>query len=196
MRKLKIDKQRVALLVMDFQDHIVKLCPMADERKVLHKASRVLDSVRKVDITPIYIVLEFRNGYPEVSPRNKIFSGIKERGELREGTPESAICAELAPLPGEPIVVKRRVSAFYNTDLTSLLKARQIETLVMMGIATSGVVLSTVRYAADADYELIVLEDCCADFLPETHTVLVNEVLPSQATIIQSEEFLEIISGF
>jgi nicotinamidase-related amidase len=80
------------------------------------------------------------------------------------------------------------VSAFAGTDLDMILRANGIETLVVAGIATSGVVLSTVRHAADADYKVVVVEDCCADRDAEVHRVLVGKVFPRQATIARAEE--------
>jgi len=78
------------------------------------------------------------------------------------------------PQATEVIVTKRRVGAFSTTDLESVLRARQVTCLVLLGIATSGVVLSTVRWAADADYALVVLEDCCADGDEEVQRVLMH----------------------
>jgi nicotinamidase-related amidase len=79
------------------------------------------------------------------------------------------------------------VSAFAGTDLDMILRANGIETLVLAGIATSGVVLSTLRHAADADYKVVVAEDCCADRDPEVHRVLTEKVFPRQATIVKVE---------
>ena len=59
-----------------------------------------------------------------------------------------------------------------------------------MGIATSGCVLSTVRWAADIDYGLIVLSDCCADRDDDVHRVLMEKVFPRQANVVGSQEFL------
>jgi nicotinamidase-related amidase len=55
-------------------------------------------------------------------------------------------------------------------------------------------VLSTVRWAADADYELIVLEDCCADADEEVHRVLMQKVFPRQAMVVQAQEFLQALA--
>jgi nicotinamidase-related amidase len=100
----------------------------------------------------------------------------------------------VAPQPTEVIVTKRRVGAFATTELETVLRARQVTTLVLLGIATSGVVLSTVRWAADADYELLVLEDCCADADAEVHRVLMHKVFPRQATVIQVQAFLQALA--
>ena len=68
-----------------------------------------------------------------------------------------------------------------------ILRASGIDTLVLTGLATSGVVLSTVRHAADADYRLVVVEDCCGDRDPEVHRVLTEKVFPRQATVTTAE---------
>jgi len=62
-----------------------------------------------------------------------------------------------------------------------------------MGISTSGCVLSAVRWAADINYKLIVLADCCADPDGEVHRVLMEKLFPRQASVINSEEFLRAI---
>jgi nicotinamidase-related amidase len=71
-----------------------------------------------------------------------------------------------------------------------ILRANCIETLVLAGIATSGVVLSTVRHAADADYRLVFVEDCSADRDPEVHRVLMEKVFQGQATVVKVEEVI------
>ncbi len=83
------------------------------------------------------------------------------------------------------------MSAFAGTDLEMILRANDIETLIVFGIATSGVVLSTVRHASDADYRLVVIKDCCADMDAEVHACLIDKVFPRQATVLSASEFLE-----
>ena len=85
------------------------------------------------------------------------------------------------------VVTKHRVSAFAGTDLQMVLRASGIETLVLAGIATSGVILSTIRHAADADYRLVVVADCCGDRDPEVHRVLTEKVFVRQATVTTAE---------
>jgi|GEM_PF-6092064 len=63
----------------------------------------------------------------------------------------------------ESVITKHRVNAFAGTDLDMILRANEIYTLKLLGIATSEVVLSTLLHARDADYRLFVLKDCCTD---------------------------------
>ncbi len=193
--QLAVNKARTAVLCMDFQNDIVNAYSSAKETGLLQKASTVLDAARRAGMPVIYVVVRFREGYPDVSPRNKGFSAIKKAGSLREGTPGAEVHPDVAPRPGDIVVTKRRVGAFSTTDLNAVLSSRGAETLVLMGIATSGVVLSTVRHAADADYEIIVLSDCCADRDPGVHRVLTEKVFPRQATVTTSAEFLKAVGA-
>jgi nicotinamidase-related amidase len=89
------------------------------------------------------------------------------------------------------VVVKRRVSAFTGSDLEVVLRARGVTTLVLTGIATNGVVLSTAREAADRDYGLVILRDGCADADPEVHRVLMEKVFPRQAEVLSVADWVE-----
>ncbi len=89
------------------------------------------------------------------------------------------------------MVVKHRVSAFTGTDLDMILRANDIDTLVLYGIATSGVVLATLLDAVDADYRTFVIKDCCEDREPEVHACLVDKVFPRYATVISASDFLD-----
>jgi len=140
-------------------------------------------------------VVRFRDGYPEINPRNKLFSSLKESGRLREGTSGSEIHGRVAPQPEDIVVTKRRVGAFSTTDLETILRAKNINTLVLLGISTSGVVLSTVRWAADLDYSLVVISDACADRDAEVNRVLMDKVFPWQATVVTTREFLNAIGA-
>jgi nicotinamidase-related amidase len=92
-------------------------------------------------------------------------------------------------------VVKRRTSAFAGSDLVEVLRAGRIDTLVLTGIATSGVVLSTLRQAADLDYGLVVLADACGDADPEVHRVLTTKVFPRQAKVSTVDEWVAALKG-
>ncbi len=92
-------------------------------------------------------------------------------------------------------MTKHRVGAFLGTDLDMILKAHRVETLILSGIATSGVVLSTVRHAADADYSLVVASDCCSDRDEELHRVLMDKVLSKQAAVVTAAEAARAFGG-
>jgi nicotinamidase-related amidase len=170
-----------ALLIMDVQQGIV--ARFADDSGYLPRLAGAADAARAAGIRVIYVTVAFRDGYPEVSPRNKSFSAIAGSGRFTDSDPGTDIHPAVVPGPEDLIVTKLRVSAFAGSDLEVLLRGGGITSLVLTGIATSGVVLSTLRQAADLDYQLTVLADGCLDGDPEVHRVLTEKVFPRQAAV-------------
>jgi nicotinamidase-related amidase len=171
-----------ALLIMDLQRGIVDR--FGNDEGFLTRLGAAATAARSAGIQVVYVVVGFRPGYPEVSERNKSFAAITGSGRFSEGDPGAAIHPGVAPEPGEVIVTKRRVSAFAGSDLDVVLRSAGIDHLILAGIATSGVVLSTVRQAADLDYRLTVLADGCLDADAEVHRVLLGKVFPRQADVV------------
>jgi nicotinamidase-related amidase len=173
-----------ALLVMDVQEGTMqRLGEKKDE--YLLKLNAAIDIAHHNKVKVFYIVLGFRHNFPEISPTNKMFSTIRERvsGPLSDPRPI------IDPINDDVVVVKRRVSAFTGSDLEVLLRAGEIKYIILSGISTSGVVLSTTREAADKDFEITILSDLCADSDPEVHRVLIEKLFPRQATVMTSEDW-------
>jgi nicotinamidase-related amidase len=170
-----------ALLIMDVQQGIVHR--FASDEHYLPRLASAISAARAAGIRVIYVTVAFRRGYPEVSDRNLSFAAIAGTGRFTDVDPAVGVPPAVAPDPGEVTVRKLRVSAFTGSDLEVVLRAQGIEHLVLAGIATSGVVLSTLRQAADLDYRLTVLADGCLDGDPEVHRVLLEKVFPRQAEV-------------
>ena len=165
--QLSLDKGKTAVLIMDYQNRQLGYFSESFQSELLEKANRVLAKARLEGIPVIYIEVV--------------------RGER---TPEREIHTAIKPQHGEPVLTKSRTGPFSTTNLDELLKKQEIETLALMGISTSGCVLSTVRWAADIDYRLIVISDCCADRDEEVHRVLIEKVFPRQASVVTAQEFI------
>ena len=191
-----IDPRSTALLVMDYQvDALTKFMTAAQSADAIACVPDLIAMARDAGMMVIHVVVAFRPGHPEVSPRNAGFSAVKVLGMLAAGSEGSAIHPAAAAREGEPIVVKHRVSPFVGTDLETLLRANGIDTLVLAGVHTSGVVLSTVRHAGDLDYRLVVVRDCCADPDAQLHTLLLDIVFPKQAAVVTTAELADVPSG-
>ncbi len=177
------------LLVMDVQRGVIERFPGSGG--YLQRVQQAATAARAAGIPVIYVTVSFRPGYPEVSPRNRAFSGLASAGRLAEGDPAAEIHPAVPPEPGDLVVTKRRVSAFTGSDLDVLLRSLGAGTLVLAGVATSGVVLSTLRQAADLDYRLVVLADGCLDADAEVHQVLTGKVFPRQADVLTVAQWAE-----
>jgi len=178
---------KCALLVMDMQNSIVSR--YVQDGAQLLPFQKAVQIAHEHHIPVIYVRVTFREGYPEISLRNKMFGGIAQRGGSAVPEEMMEIHESLQPQPQDMIVNKRRVSAFTGSDLEVILRAQQIDTLILSGIATSGVVLSTLREAADKDFILHVLSDACIDGDAEVHRVLIEKVFPMQAEVLTVEEW-------
>jgi nicotinamidase-related amidase len=173
---------------MDLQPGILSRYDMAGE--YLSRIDRAISAARQAGIRVIYVTVSFRAGRPEVSKRNKMFSSGATNTGFVTGDPSTAVHPAVAPAPGEVHVIKRRVSAFAGSDLEVVLRAGNIDTLVLCGVSTSGVVLSTLRQAADLDYRLFVLSDGCLDQDAEVHRVLTEKVFVRQADVMSIDQWI------
>ena len=181
---------RSALLVMDMQLSI--LSRITETEPLLTNVASAIAAARSRNMPVIYVVVGFRQGGPEININNKSFSAFKTRIGDTDMAAFMKVHDDLAPQQGELTVVKRRVSAFTGSDLEVVLRSLGIQHLILSGIATSGVVLSTLREAADKDYRITVLADCCADGDEEIHRVLTTKVFPRQADVLDLKSWIEL----
>ena len=176
-----------ALLLMDIQPGI--LDRVGAGQAYLDKVVAAQERAESAGLLVVLVHVAFRPGYPETSARNKVFYPGTPRSPMVIGDPAVEPHPQLLRGNGEIVVTKKRISAFTGSDLEIVLRSRDVTRLVLAGIATSGVVLSTVREAADRDYELTVLEDLCLDADDEVHRVLTRKVFVRQADVIASAEW-------
>lgn len=177
-----------ALLIMDIQPATMQMLG-ENAGTLLTALNAAIDAARAASIPVIYVIVGFRKGFPEigVNSYNKAFGAL--RGASMPGLEDPTVDPRVNPQPGDIVVTKRRISAFAGSDLEVILRGNRIEHLVLAGIATGGVVLSTLREAADKDYRLSVLSDGCADRDSEVHSVLLNKVFPRHAEIMTAAQW-------
>ncbi len=180
---------KTALLVMDMQTSLI--CSLPDTEELVSHVRKAIKTARNHQIPVIYVTVGFRQGMPEISSHNKAFSGIKHHMEDVDMKEWTAIHPDLSPEETDIVITKRRFSAFTGSDLEVVLRGLDVQHLVLAGISSSGVVLSTVREASDKDYQLTVIEDGCKDGDQEVHEVLMRKVFPRQADVIKVNDWLQ-----
>ena len=195
MADIVLDKEHTALLIADFYEAMMTSIPHAVERGVVEKTVALQQAAREAGVMVCYCATVFRPGYPEIGSRNKTFGQRKASGQPAVFDPQAVIHPAVAPAEGEVVVGKHRVNALYGTGLDVALRANDIHNLIILGYATSGVVLSTVRYASDLDYNLFVVEDCCSDSDEEIHDFLTGRIFPRQAEVVQSADVIAALAG-
>jgi nicotinamidase-related amidase len=176
-----------ALLMLDLQQGILGRFQVDG---YLGRVSKAINATREARMHIIHVRTAFRPGHPEISSRNPTSARVETTTMMVEGDATAGFVAQAAPLKNEIVVTKRRVSAFASTDLDAVLRALNVESLVIAGVATSGAVLSTVRQAADLDFNITVVKDLCFDPDEESHRVLVDKILPRQARVLSAENWI------
>lgn len=166
-----LDRDKTAVVIMDFQVRIINNVA-SDPEGVVQRAAQVLQGARQAGLPVIYV--QHRGG------------------AFQEDAPDVAIHPGVAPAPGERVLVKTKPGSFSTTALDIMLREMGKDTLVLMGVATSGCVLSTLRWAVDVNYKPIVVADACSDADPEVHRVLTEKVYPRQGTVLNTQEFLQL----
>lgn len=189
---MKLDSKRTAFITLDYQNGILGFVPGAES--AIPMAARAIGFARKKNFLIIHAGLGFSEGHPEIPDFETPFSRVKQNNVFVKGTPSAEFHSAIFK-PGDIVVYKQRVSAFSENHLRMILRARGIDHLVIFGIATSGIVLSTLRQAFDLDFRSVVIKDACFDPDPDVHRVLTEKVFPRQAWVVTADELVAAQEG-
>jgi nicotinamidase-related amidase len=188
-----LDPKRTALLVMDFQQGVLQRMPGLEP--LLARVRGAIANMRDHGGTIGYVRVAFTDeDWAAIPPANQIFAQAAQNRMMHDEDPSTAIHDSLGPQPGDIVVRKTRVGAMSTTDLDCQLRGRGIDTLVLAGISTSGVVLSTLIEAADRDYRLYVLSDGTEDPDEQARDVLLGRIFPRRAQVIDTATLRGLLS--
>ena len=161
---------KTAILIMDFINDIVntdsaiaKAAACVKQGHVIKHANAVIEFGRKKKLPIIFVKVGFSPNYIECPDQpTSLFRQVPSFKAYQLGTWGTEFHPDLDYQKGDTVVTKHRISAFYATDLEAILRAQEINQLVLCGVSTDLVVQTTARDAHDRDYEVIVITDACA----------------------------------
>jgi ureidoacrylate peracid hydrolase len=185
---LQLNTERSALLVVDMQRFFLdpdSPTYTSGGPAVLPSVKRLIDSFRDRSRPVIFT--------KHVHHPDFIDAGIMKwwwEGACIEGSPESEIPDVIAPLANEKVVLKHRYSAFYNTDLETVLRCLNIEDLVIAGIMTNMCCESTARDAYFRDYRVFFPADATGTINEEMHVASLLNLAFGFAHIATTEELV------
>jgi nicotinamidase-related amidase len=204
---ITVDKKKTALMVMDLQKHMVDeqsplaqhagFAEMVKKTGLIQRVRKVMDAARTAGMPVITVKVDFSAGnfphYPARGEFCKIIAAENDDGQvLRPGVWGYDTVEEVAPREGDPVVLKRHMSAFAGSNLDEVLRARGITDIALTGVATSYVVTATNWSALNYGYSCIVIEDCCTTHNDEAQAAAIN-TLRAIADICTAEEFIRAI---
>jgi nicotinamidase-related amidase len=165
-----VDRKKTAVIIMDYQIMNLSYFPEEKQNELISNANKVAAAARQKGIPVVF--LETQKG---------------------ERTREIEIHPQLFRQPGELVLTKKKSGPFSTTNLDERMKKKGIDTLVIMGIYTGGCVTSTVKWAAEMDYKMFVLSDCCAERDEELQRVLMEKLLTHKATVVTADCMIEVM---
>ncbi|MDD1695560.1 MAG: cysteine hydrolase [Methanoregula sp.] len=181
--------KRAALLIIDMQnDFVLDGAPLrvAQARRVVPKIYEVLTGFRKKRLPVFHILRVHRNDGSDVEiNRQELF---RKHPFAVEGTRGAAVIEELAPLPGEYIIQKIRMSAFIGTELDLILRNIGVEELVVTGIQTPNCIRTTVFDGIAYNYPVVLVEDAVGAQSDEIHTANVRDMANIGVRMIKTQD--------
>ncbi|MDE3139253.1 MAG: cysteine hydrolase [Acidobacteriota bacterium] len=190
-----IEPEHTVLLILDAQPSTSGNVP--DRDAIIANLADAIAAARANGVRVAYVRAAFDDDeYAQVKPTNKLLgplAGMAAHRPLHKDDPSTAVLSELAPKDGEIIVRKNRIGAFSTGDLGDQLDPLGIDTVILGGFSTSGVVLSTLREAIDHDARVFVLSDGTGDPLADVHQVLTEKVFPTHAWVVTTAELVGLL---
>lgn len=165
-------------LVLDMQNDLIHpdgasgKSPLGEQvrtREIIARTAAAIARARAQGIPIAFVRVAFSDDHREANPASQVFGPIASNGILKRSQWGGAVHEAIAPQAQDWDIVKHRVSPFYQTSLELLLKREGIERIYCSGVSTQAVVQATVREAHDRDFDVVLLEDCCAAHSAEEH---------------------------
>ena len=183
-------------LVLDMQNDLVSangpngksaLWEQVQGRDVVQRTADAIAQARAAGVRIGFVRVAFSPDYRECPASSPVFGAARGAGLFRLGAWGAEIHDALKPLPGDISVIKHRVSPFFSTTLSAQLSALNVGRIYCSGVSTQAVVQATVRDAHDRDFEVVVLEDCCAAHSAQEHQNSIGSI-GRFCTVVQSSD--------
>lgn len=191
--------KKTVIIALDFINDIVhsdgkiaKSAARIKKNKVIQNANHVIAWGRKNNMPIVHVKVGFSKNYVECPKNSPTFSAAEQNGVLKLGEWGTEFHKDMDVQDHDSIVTKHRISAFYATDLETILRAQQADTVIVFGVATHMAVSATARDAHDRDYNVIVVSDACETYTQE----LQDSALQCFAQLVQIKNAAELDKAY
>jgi nicotinamidase-related amidase len=172
------------------QNDVVEKQPLFSE--IIPNVKEILERFRAESRPVFHIRRSYRSDGTDVElPR---LEGYKKTGfKVVEGTPGAEIVEPLKPIDDEYVIIKRRWSGFFQTELLLLLNRLIVKTVALTGVQTPNCVRTTAYDAIAYDFDTIIIKDCSAAATPEVHANNLKDMENIGCRILMREDFLKLL---
>lgn len=179
-----------ALLVVDFSCGFTDpVSPLgADMSTELHQTGRLLDAARVAGAPVVFTSIAYDEG---LTDGGAWLRKVPSLGQLRVGSRWVELDPRLKRRPGEPVVFKRGVSAFFGTHVASLLVAHRVDTVIVAGATTSGCVRASVVDAVQHGFHTLVARECVGDRALDPHEANLFDMAAKYADVVSVQEVID-----
>ena len=196
--ELKLDPKTTAVILIDMINAVAKgngppYNVPPNRQAVIDNFVRLVAHCREVG-TPLIYITTYRRADNSDAPKTVADVGGGGGAVMLAGTPAVEVIDELAPQPGDYVVVKPRFSAYYGTNMDGILKSLGTETILVGGISTQRSVEGTARDAKNRDTQCVVVSDCCTAGEEDVHDMTVKHVLPLLVRVRNTDETIAALS--
>lgn len=192
----EITPENSALVIVDMQHDFLDdgaPCKVKNGWGIVPAIQRLLSECRKAGVPVIHVHTVWRKNGLDIPPFTTSVE-FKTRG-LREGQPGTEIISELKPLPNEYVVIKKRYSGFYLTDLELQLRNLAVTFVIVCGVATNFCVRATVQDACYRDFVPIVPRECVTSDTQQEHNQSLRDIQKGFGQVRTLKEIIAVLGG-
>ena len=176
--------QRPVLIVIDMVNDFLAKWPPPKKQQLVESINELVGLMRQRGYPIIWVRQEFepdlRDAFPEMKAK-----GIRI---TIKGTTGCQIASELAPAPIDPVVIKKRYSAFFGTQLDQMLHRLAPDAVIVAGINTHACIRVTAIDAYQRDWKIVVAAECVDSYDREHHDISMKYMKDKIATIMTNRE--------
>lgn len=189
------DPARIAVIGVHWQHEVVSpdgffgpiFAEQVARHRVVRSAARVSAAVRSSGGLVVYTRVAHRPGYPDLIPNTPSFAMIRQQQAFLEGTPKTRIIDEMAPEAEDVVITHVRLTGFFGTELDTILRARNVDTLLFTGVATNLSITGTALEAINHGYRITVVSDASTAATDQAHQASL-ETLGQLGEVITTDE--------
>lgn len=182
--------KRPAMLLIDFVEaYFDKSCPLyANVEENLESALRIREQARSAGVPIIYTNVVY---HEDMSDAGVFYKKVKVLENMKRGSPMGAWPKGLETADGELVISKQYPSAFFGTSLASTLASKQIDSVIITGLTTSGCIRASCIDACSHGFIPIVVADACGDRDDAPHQANLFDMNAKYGDVVSETEIID-----